>query len=119
MNARVSCLLEVAIQPGREADFRALAAEIAAVTETEEPGTLTYEWSMSADGTRAHLHERYVDSAALLVHLSGFMARFAERFLPVATPVAFTIYGAPSEAAKAALASFNPLCMESVGGFTR
>ena len=119
MNAQVFCLLEVVIQPGREAEFRALVGEIVAATRADEPGTLDYEWSISADGTRAHLVERYVDSAAVLAHLANFMARFAERFLAVVTPGAFTIYGAPSDAVKGALANFNPVYLEPVGGFSR
>jgi len=119
VNAQVFCLLEVAIQPGREAEFRALVGEIVAAARADEPGTLDYEWSLSADGTRGHLVERYADSAAVLAHLANFMARFAERFLAVVTPGAFTIYGAPSDAVKGALASFNPTYLEPVAGFSR
>lgn len=119
MNPQVFCFLEVAIQPGREVEFRTLVAEIVAATEADEPGTLDYEWSISADGRRGHLVERYADSAAVLAHLANFMARFAERFLAVVTPGAFTIYGAPSDAVKGALAGFQPTHMEPVDGFSR
>lgn len=119
MNTQVSCLLQVDIQTGRETEFRALVAEIVAATRADEPGTLDYEWSISADGARGHLFERYADSAAVLAHLANFMARYAERFLALVAPGAFTIYGAPNDAVKGALASFHPTYLAPVAGFSR
>ena len=37
----------------------------------KEPGTLAYEWSLSADRVRCRLYEAYVDAGAVLAHLKG------------------------------------------------
>jgi quinol monooxygenase YgiN len=119
MSDHVSWILELNIQPGRDAAFRALMAEMVAATKAGEPGTLNYEWSVTADGTQCHTYERYVDSAATMVHLGNFGSKYAERFMGILAPVGFTVYGAPDAAVKEALAGFNPTYVESVGGFSR
>ena len=50
MNTHVCWMLELQVREGRDEEFRALMAEMAAATEASEPGTLDYEWSLSADG---------------------------------------------------------------------
>ena len=119
MTTPVSWNLELDIQSGREADFRALMAEMVTATKADEPGALNYEWSLSADRKRCHLYERYADSNATMDHLGNFGSKFAERFMAVLTPVGFTIYGTPSAAVKAALAAFNPTYMTPAAGFSR
>lgn len=64
MNTEVYWLLELDIQAGREADLAAPMDEMVAATKANEPATLTYHWSTSADGTTCHTFERYADSAA-------------------------------------------------------
>jgi len=93
--------------------------EMVSATLANEPGTLNYEWSTSADGKLCHIYERYVDSAAVMTHLGTFGERFAARFLEVLKPVRFVVYGSPSTAVKDALAGFNPIYMQAVGGFSR
>jgi quinol monooxygenase YgiN len=119
MSSHVSWMLVLDLQPGREAEFRALMNDMVTATKNEEPGALDYEWSLSADGKRCHLFERYVDSAATMVHLGNFGSKYAERFMAILTPVSFTIYGTPDAAVKGALASFQPAYMQAVGGFSR
>ena len=79
MKNQVSWILELRVQEGRESDFRALMAEMVAATEANDPGTLGYEWSASADGRACHIYERYT-SAAVMTHLVTFGERFAPRF---------------------------------------
>mgnify|MGYP000932993557 CR=1 FL=1 len=50
MNSHVCWMLEMEVREGRGDDLRALMAEMATATERNEPGTLDYEWSLSADG---------------------------------------------------------------------
>lgn len=119
MSKQVSWVLELTIKAGRQADFRALAAEMSTATKASEPGTLSYEWGVSADGATCHLYERYTDSDATLVHLKNFGEKFAARFMELLTPTRFTIYGHPNDAVRSALAPFAPVYFESVGGFTR
>ena len=119
MKGDVSWVLELDLQAGRESDFRALMAEMIAATQANEPGTLNYEWSTSADGQRCHIYERYADSAAVMTHLGTFGEKFAARFLEVLKPARFVVYGTPSAAVRNALAGFNPVYMEGAGGFSR
>ena len=119
MSNQVSWMLELEIQEGRADALRALMAEMVNATKTNEAGTLDYEWSASADGKQCHIFERYVDSAATLIHLGTFGERFAGRFLEISKPVRFVVYGSPSAAVRDALAAFNPTYMQSMGGFSR
>jgi quinol monooxygenase YgiN len=119
MNTHVCWMLEMQVREGRDDDFRALMAEMAAATEANEPGTLAYEWSLSADGRQCHLWERYADSAAALVHGATFGSRWAARFFDVLAPVRLVLYGSPSDEVKAALAPFSPVVMAPAAGFSR
>jgi len=119
MAAGVSWMLELAIQEGKGADLPALIEEMVSATQADEPGTLDYEWSTSADGTACHIFERYVDSAAAMAHLGNFGERFAGRFMEIFAPTRFMIYGSPNDQVREALAGFNPTYMDSAGGFSR
>ncbi len=119
MATQVSWMLELKIQSGREEDFRALMKEMVSATEANEAGTLTYDWSINADGTVCHVLERYVDSAAVLTHLATFGEKFANRFLEVLKPTRLCVYGSPNAAVKEALAGFSPVYMESVASISR
>ena len=119
MNSEVSWILELDVQEGREKDVQALMTEMVGATEANEAGTLSYEWSTSADGRRCHIYERYADSAAVLVHLGTFGQRFASRFLEILKPVRFVVYGTPSAGVQDALAGSNPVYVQPVGGFSR
>ena len=115
----VAWMFELAVREGREAEFQTLMAEMAKATERNEPGTLEYEWFLSADGRQVHLWERYVDSAAALTHLKTFGDRFMRRFFDVLAPVRITIYGAAGEAVRAAMGDLNPPVMPRAAGFSR
>jgi quinol monooxygenase YgiN len=112
-------VLELDIQAGRDRDFAALMDDMVRATRANEAGTLTYEWTASADGRVCHIVERYVDSAAVLTHLATFRDQFAGRFLDILKPVRLVVYGSPSPSVKDALAGLNPTYMRTVGGFTR
>jgi quinol monooxygenase YgiN len=119
MSSNVYWMLELEIQSGREKDFRALMEEMVGATKKNENGALNYEWSTSADGKACHIFERYVDSAAVMTHLGTFGQKFAGRFLELLKPARFVVYGSPSAEVKNALAGFNPVYMQGVGGFSR
>jgi quinol monooxygenase YgiN len=119
MGNNVSWMLELNVQPGREKDFKALMEEMIGGTRANEPGTLAFEWSLSADGATCHIFERYSDSAAVMVHAGNFGAKYAGRFLEILKPVRMVVYGAPSNEVKNGLAAFNPVFMQPAGGFSR
>jgi quinol monooxygenase YgiN len=117
MSDQISWLLEVDILPGKLDAFRTVARDLIANTEPE-PGTFDYEWHLSPDSTTAHIFERYADSAAMLKHVEGF-GNFAGRFLSACRVKSFSVYGKPSEEAKAALADLGPVYYAQLGGFSR
>lgn len=96
-----------------------MSNEMVSAPRANEPGTLSYEWSVSADGRTCHIYERYTGSAAVMTHLQAFGSRFAGRFLEILRPVRFLVFGAPDAAVREALADFAPVYMQPVGGFTR
>lgn len=119
MTEWVAWMLEMQVREGRENDVRALMDEMVGATQANEPGTLNYEWSFSADGRLCHLYERYADSDAAMIHAGTFAARFAGRFLEVLAPTRFTFYGTPSQAVRDAAAPFHPTVMHPAAGVTR
>ncbi len=110
-------MLEVAIRPGKLEAFRAVAADLIAATE-KEPGTLSYEYSLTPDETACHIFERYRDSDAILAHMATF-GPHAERFLAACQPARFHVYGTPSASVQTAIAGLSPLYCNSIGGFNR
>lgn len=118
MSENVSWLLELAVKPGELGTFEALMHEMVESTQAE-PGTLSYEWSISDARDVCHVYERYADSAAALAHMGSFGANFAGRFLAAATPTRLTVYGTPSDEVKKGLSGFGPVFLAPFGGFAR
>jgi quinol monooxygenase YgiN len=119
MAGAVSWVLELQVQTERSDELRALMEEMVSSTHASEPGTVGYEWFMSADGATLHVFERYADSAAAMAHIQTFGERFAVRFFTLLTPTRFTLYGAPDSAVQGALAAMGPTLMGQAAGFHR
>jgi quinol monooxygenase YgiN len=117
MSEEISWLLEVAIRPGKLDAFRAVAADLIAATE-KEAGTLSYEYSLTPDGSTCHIFERYRNSEAILAHSSSF-GPFAARFLDACQPTRFHVYGMPNESVQKAIADLGPVYCTPIGGFNR
>ncbi len=117
MSDTVSWILQTSVREGRLNDARELMPEMVESTR-DEPGTLGYEWFLGAGGTVCHIHERYADSDAAVVHLGNFGAKFAERFLQCFEPTALYVYGEPSDEARAALDGLGAEYLDTFGGFS-
>jgi autoinducer 2-degrading protein len=104
------------IKPGRYQEFRTLVAEIVAATR-KEPGTLAYQYSVSADKTIVHIFERYRSSDAFVDHVEQTFGGYAERFLSLVTIVSLVVYGDPDARARKALDTFNATYMTIFDGF--
>jgi len=115
----VSWMFELTINDGRDSDFRALAAEMAAATERNEPGTLDYEWYVSDDGRQLHLFERYADADAAMIHMETFDEHYMARFFDVLTPTRLTLFGAADERVRAGMAELAPQIVTRAEGFSR
>ena len=66
----VYLLVEVTINDGQFDLFEGVAREMTAGSQ-KEPGTLGYEWFLSADHKRGRLIETYADANAVLAHFTG------------------------------------------------
>ena len=119
MSDAVSWVIELDVKDGQLDAFKALAEEMSEATQANEPGASHYEWFVSEDGKAVHIYERYVDSAATMVHLQTFGEKFAERFLACVDPARIMVYGDPSAEVRAALAGFGASHMTQFTGFAR
>ncbi|MGH8972842.1 MAG: putative quinol monooxygenase [Acidimicrobiia bacterium] len=119
MSSEVFWIFEITLKPGAVDQFTALAKEMVDANAAGEPDTLAYEVFITADGTRVHFCERFVDSAAVMAHVARFGENFAARVLELAAVTRFEIYGDPSAEVKATLADLNPTYLTRVAGFTR
>ncbi len=118
MEQHVSWVIELAVKDGQLDTFKTLMGEMVAGTSSET-GTLNYEWYISDDERTVHIFEKYADSDAMITHVSGFMEKWAGRFLESVDPTRFTVYGDPSPAARELLAAFGGTYLGPWGGFAR
>ncbi|WP_094606020.1 hypothetical protein SPSIL_006840 [Sporomusa silvacetica DSM 10669] len=119
MKEQVSWIFEVSINDGELDNFKALMKEMVDSTAANEPGTLAYEWSISADGIQCHIHEWYKDSAATVAHLTTFKANYAARLMSMCMATRFVVYGNPDSSVHEALEGFGAIYMSPIGGFVR
>ena len=107
IDGQVSWVVQCAVKDGQLDAFKELMEEMVAATSSE-PQTLSYEWYISTDGATVHIYERYADSDAMIAHVSGFLEKWAGRFMESVDPTRFVVYGDPSPAARELLAGFGP-----------
>ncbi|MEM7114863.1 MAG: antibiotic biosynthesis monooxygenase [Chloroflexota bacterium] len=119
MSDQVYWMLETKINDGQMDNLKALMAEMVEATQANEPGTLNYEWSITADGQSCHIFERYADSEATLIHLGTFGKVYAARFMSILQPTSMMVYGNPNEATREALKGVGGVFMTAIGGFSR
>jgi quinol monooxygenase YgiN len=118
MDEHVSWVIELVVKDAQLDTFKTLMEEMVAGTSTE-PGTLGYEWYISGDGDVVHIFEKYADSDAMITHVSGFMQKWAGRFLESVDVTRFVVYGDPSPAARELLDGFGATYLGPWGGFSR
>jgi quinol monooxygenase YgiN len=106
------------VKPGKFAEFRSLVTSIVADSH-EEPGTLAYQYSVSADEKTVHIFERYRNSDAFVAHVEQTFSRHAARFLELVTIASLVVYGNPNASARKALDNFNATYMTIFDGFAR
>ena len=118
MDKEFTSLFTLDVKPGQFAAFKTLVAEIVAAT-SQEPGVLTYQYSVSADSKTAHILERYANSAAFVSHVEGTFGGFAARFLSFVSVRSLVIYGNPDAGARKGLDAFGATYMTIFDGFSR
>jgi quinol monooxygenase YgiN len=106
------------IPQGQLDKFKQVVAPLVADTRNE-PGTLAYEYNVSADQSTVDIYERYRNSAGVLAQVQMFGAKYSKPFLEIAKLRSFVVYGAPTAEAKKALEGFNPVYLTAFDGFSR
>ena len=118
MTENIYWVLELDVYAGGLGSFRVLMTEMVAAA-SREPGTLNYEWNISADGRVCHIYVRYRNCAAVMDHMASWDGNFSRRFTALATITRMSVYGAPDAEVKAALDPYGPVYYEQFGGFSR
>ena len=119
MNDHVFWILEADIREGQLDELKALMREMVEGTQRDEPEALNYEWFIADDGKSLHLHERYADPDAVMVHRGYFAQKYRERFLTCLTITKTTLYGNLTSEIRAAFATSNAVYMSMADGFAR
>jgi quinol monooxygenase YgiN len=107
--AKQTVYLEVdcTINEGKLDAFESIAQAMVAGSQ-KEPGTLGYEWFLSADRKRCRLIETYADANAVLAHLTGpVVQEFVPKLLGTASLIGFSVYGNPGPKATEMLKGFG------------
>jgi len=99
--------------------FKAIAQAMIASTQSET-GTLGYDWFYSSDGSRCRLIEAYVDSDAVLVHMTGYAVReLVPKLAAIAGITGFEVYGDPGTQAGTILAGLGAEIFDLQAGLSR
>jgi len=121
MNGQVSWVNELAVKDGKLETFRELMEEMVSGAK-DQPGTLSYEWYISDDGSTVHVVETYADSAAVVAHhvSEGFaLKNWAGRFMDCADVTRVNAYGDPDASAREILDRLGATYHSAWGGFSR
>ena len=116
--SEITLIVEFAIKPGMGDTFEAAAARMREKVARDEPGTLRYDWWLSADGTRDMNIEVFADSAALVRHMEN-TAPMPPDLVAAAEVVRVEVLGELSSEAHAAIDGAATGQFEFSGGIER
>lgn len=119
MNENIFWIFELTVKEGQLENLNRIMKEMVDATKENETGTLAYEWTISDDNSKCHIHERYVNSEATLVHLKTFIETYAARLMEIGDATGFVVYGNPDEETRKVLDGFAAIYMSPIGGFFR
>ena len=119
MTKNIFWIFELTIKEGQVDNLKKLMTEIVEATKENEQGTMAYEWTISGDNKKCHIHERYADSEATLTHLATFTSQYAARLMETGDATGFVVYGNPNYEVEKILDGFDAVYMTPIGGFIR
>ena len=94
-NQIVRFTVDLTINAEKFDKFESIVQAMLAATRNE-PGTLGYDWCLSADRTRCRLLETYADANAVMAHMTGPAVReLVTKLLEVSSVNSFEVYGNP------------------------
>lgn len=115
----IRLLLGVDIHEGKFSELEAIAKQMVAVS-TKEPGTLFYQFFLSANRKHCRLVEAYSDVPAVTAHFKGpAVQQLVPQLLKVTSPVLLEIYGDPGPEVAALAASLRAVVFTPWHGFDR
>ena len=119
VNQTVRLAVDLMINDGKLDAFEGIAQEMVEGSQ-KEPGTLGYEWFLSADRKKCRLIETYQDGDAVLAHFNGPVVKvMVPKLLGTASLAGFEVYGDPGTKAREMVAGFGAEVFEFHRGLGR
>jgi len=112
-------LITASINDGQMENLKSINQELVSATLANEPMTLSYDWSVSADGKTCYFFEWYDNSEAVMIHTATFGEKFAERLMGMIEIQSFELFGNPNAEVLEMLSGFGASFHQSIGGFAR
>jgi quinol monooxygenase YgiN len=117
--SHVYWLITASVKDGQLENLKEINAEMVQNTKNNEPGTLTYDWSVTADGKTCYFFEHYANSDAVMIHTKTFGEKYAARLLEMIEIKNFEVFGNPNETVKNSLSPLGANFHRSIGGYAR
>ena len=117
MRNEIYYVVTAKVKPGKFADFKQVVAPLVAAT-AQEPGSNAYDYSVDDQQSVVHIVESYRDSQAVIDHITGTFAPFADDFGSCVDIESFVVYGHPDNSARVVLDGFGSKYMIPFEGFT-
>ena len=117
MTNNIYWTISTTVKEGRLAGLKEHFAKMIATTSTE-PGALSYDFWLSEDETRVHIHERYVDNDATVAHVQN-VGEHLGPFLDAVEMDPLVILGPVNDEVKAIFDGFGASYTTFLGGLDR
>jgi quinol monooxygenase YgiN len=105
------------VLPEQMDDFKKYIKRVLAAV-AEEPGTLSFEFSVQPDGKTVDLLEVYQNAEAFVAHVKHMRAEFSQEANP-RKPGKIVVFGSPNAEMKEILARRDPVYETYIDGFMR
>jgi quinol monooxygenase YgiN len=105
------------VLPEQMDDFKKYIKRVLAAV-AEEPGTLSFEFSVQPDGKTVDLLEIYQNAEAFVAHVKHMRAEFGQEVSP-RKPGKIVVFGYPNAEMKEILARRDPVYETYIDGFMR
>jgi quinol monooxygenase YgiN len=112
-------VVDLSLREGKLDEFESIARSMIAITQNE-PGARNYDWCFSTDHRRCRILETYVDSDAVLAHMTGDAVQvFVPKILEISSITRFEVYGDPGPKAARMLAEVGAEMFDIWDGISR
>jgi len=117
---KIAFTIDLEIAEGKAEDFAKLVRKMVVSVKASEPGTHSYHYFSSPDGSMVTLLEVYPSNAAALAHMAAFSeSPFREEFLSLITVKSFQVVGNANAELKEVMAPYTTDVRKPLAGFSR